>query len=226
MPKRSRENGKPTAPALLGTTRAQILSALCGHGLTATELADQFAISSNAVRTHLGVLRGAALVTYRTEARGVGKPTHVYELTLEGAYLLSQAYAPALRHVIGAARDIIGDGLPDMLRRAGRRLARENRSSPGKSGKITKTSGARDGAEACAALIRELGGSAEVEAQAERFVIRSECCPLSSVVLQQPLTCKLFEGMARELTGRDVEEHCERAHQPHCHFIVPKSPSH
>src|SRR5919199_1212620 len=110
MPRPSGERGKamrtrPVWPAgsLLGTTRGRVLSELCGRSLTAQQLAEQFAISSNAVRTHLGALRTAHLVRYRSERRGVGKPTHVYELTPEAEYLLSRAYAPTLVQVLRAA---------------------------------------------------------------------------------------------------------------------------
>ena len=217
MPKDARDRREPAAAHLLGTTRTQILSELCGRGLTATELAERFSVSSNAIRTHLGALRSASLVRYRRETRGVGKPTHVYELTPEGEFLLSRAYAPALRYVLGAMREAAGDHLAEIVRAAGRRLARESDPHRAKDSSIRRRS------ETCAALLRSLGGSARVELDGGRLLIRSECCPLSAVVSERPVACKLFEGMARELTGRDVEEHCDRTQQPHCLFVVPRA---
>src|SRR3954469_17560930 len=104
----ARDNDVSGATSLLGSARGQILSELCGRRLTATELAERFSVSSNAIRTHLAALRHARLVRYVTESRGVGKPTHVYELTHQGQYLLSRAYAPVLTHVLRAARGQLG----------------------------------------------------------------------------------------------------------------------
>ena len=202
------------ASRLLGTAQGRILSELCGRRLTAIELADRFSVSSNAIRTHLAALERARLVRYDAEARGVGKPTHVYELTPEGQYLVSRAYAPALSSMLAAARARMGEGLDDLVRDAGRELA----SARGPRG--GRRAGLRSRAEECAALLRSLGGSAEVVEESGRIVIRSECCPLASVVAEEPGACKLLEGMAREITGRGVREECERAHRPHCRFIV------
>ena len=223
MPKRRPARRKPTGSRghdgtgnLFGTARSQILSQLCGRRLTAIELAEQFSVSSNAIRGHLDGLRKAGLVRYQTESRGVGKPTHVYELTPEGQYILSRAYAPALSYLLGAARAHLGDRVDDMLRDAGRDLAIEG------SPRGARNASLRSRAESCASLLRSFGGSAELEEDSVQFFIRSECCPLSSVVSEQPIVCKLFEGLAREITGRDVEEQCDRAHQPHCLFVIPR----
>jgi predicted ArsR family transcriptional regulator len=221
MPKNARKQRKPVAleslpgtASLLGTSRGQILSELCGHRLTALELAERFSVSSNAVRTHLTALESERLVRHAAETRGVGKPTHVYELTPEGQYLLSRAYAPVLASVLQAVQKRVAGRLDDVLRDAGRGLASARVPSAG------KTSSPKIGAEKCAEILRSLGGSAEVTEESEGLVIRSECCPLAIVVAEHPSTCKLFEGMAREVTGRDVREKCDRQRRPHCRFII------
>ena len=206
--------------SLLGTARGQILSELCGHRLTAIELAERFSVSSNAIRTHLTSLHGARLVRYESESRGVGKPTHVYELTPEGQYLLSGAYAPALGFVLSAAGARVGDRVDDLLHDAGRELASARAPRLGRKASL------RSKAESCAAILRSLGGSAELVENAHGLVIRSECCPLASVVTEQPAACKLFEGLVREITGREAKEHCDRAPRPHCQFIIPKTSRH
>jgi predicted ArsR family transcriptional regulator len=155
-------------------------------------------------------------VRYRTEVRGVGKPTHVYELTPEGQYLLSNAYVPALVNLLRAANTQLGEGVSDLVRDAGRALADANHPPADRRSR-------RASAEAYAALLRSLGGSAEVDEAGPHLLVRSECCPLGAVVGQAPIACKLFEGMARAITGRLVEEHCDRAEQPHCLFHIPKT---
>ena len=213
------EDNPSGAASLLGSARGQLLSELCGRRLTAAELAERFSVSSNAIRTHLAALRHERLVRYVTESRGVGKPTHVYELTDQGQYLVSRAYAPALRHLLGAVRKQLGARVDDMLRDAGRALALE--CAPRQRGNASL----RSKTERCAALLRALGGSAEVEELSGEYHIRSECCPLASVVAEQPSTCKLMEGLAREITTSDVHERCEHGDTPHCHFVVSRTPA-
>lgn len=219
----TRRHQAPLPLTAVGGARGDILSELCGRRLTALELAERFSITSSAIRGHLTELRKSGLVRYRTEVRGVGKPTHVYELTREGQYLLSSAYVPALAALLRAANARLGDRVNDLLRDAGRALVEANR--PAAERRPAQRRSLRASAEECAALLRSLGGSAEVETSGPDVLVRSECCPLSAVVADTPIACKLFEGVARALTGKLVEEHCDRAEQPHCLFLVPKRSS-
>jgi predicted ArsR family transcriptional regulator len=183
-------------------------------------LAQRFSVSSNAIRTHLSALHSAQLVRYESESRGVGKPAHVYELTPEGQYLLSRAYAPALTYLLRATRARVADRVDDILRDAGRELA------SARAPHAPKTASLQSRAESCVAILRSLGGSPQLVEDANGLIIRSECCPLASVVREQPAACKLFEGLTREITGREAKEHCDRAHRPHCQFIIPKTSGH
>jgi predicted ArsR family transcriptional regulator len=201
------------ADALLGSTRARILSDLCGQSLTAQEIADRFGITSNAVHLHLAELGKARLVRYHSERRGVGKPVHVFELAPEGKFMLSRAYAPALTHVLAVARSSSGD-LAEMLRAAGRKFASE--SAP-----VPKTEDLGGRLEACASLLTALGGSPRLEEHRGAIRLRSDCCPLAAVVTDEPVACKFLEGLSREIIGRDVEERCDRTQQPHCLFLIP-----
>lgn len=192
------------------------MSALCGRRLTAVELAQRLSITSTAIRAHLSALRHSALVRYRTEVRGVGKPTHVYELTPEGQYLLSSAYVPVLVNLLRTVDSHVGDGATDLLRDVGRRLADANEPRPRRQSLRAK-------AVWCAEFLSSLGGSASVEEGSRELLIRSECCPLAATVTEMPMVCKLFEGMARAVTGRPVEEHCDRSEQPHCLFRISRA---
>src|SRR2546423_2768628 len=110
---------------ILGEPRGRVLAELCGHPRTAAELAERIGTSSNAVRVHLDALRGAGLVAFTVERRGVGKPTHVYALTEAAEYVLSAAYAPALRAILVTLRQERDDGLAAWLRGAGATLTRQ-----------------------------------------------------------------------------------------------------
>jgi predicted ArsR family transcriptional regulator len=198
------------ASGVLGEARARLLIELCGHPRSATDLAHRVGTSSNAVRVHLDGLRRAGLVDYRVERRGVGKPTHVFGLTPAAEYLLSNAYAPALRSIVAAARRRLNGGLRDLLLDAGAGLARQR--TGGKE--------ERRGLKAATAILRDLGVSASVERAGDHHVLRTACCPLGSVTRDEADACTLFEGMLREATGLHVREQCDRGAHPRCAFIV------
>src|SRR5829696_7790898 len=114
---------------ILGESRGRLLAELCGQAQTAAELAERVGTSSNAVRVHLAALREAGLVEFNVERRGVGKPTHSYSLTTAAEYLLSSAYAPALRAILETLREELDGGLTPGQHRAGATLARQQPST-------------------------------------------------------------------------------------------------
>ena len=105
--------------------------------------------------------------------------------------------------------------MDEILREAGRALASAT-SDASVDGTVERR------AKRCVAILRALGGRAKVIDGERTLTIRSECCPLAAVVTEQSSACKLFEGLAREITGRDVREHCERSYRPHCRFVITK----
>src|SRR5215207_4280178 len=108
-----------TVYGVLGEPRGRLLTELCGNPQTAVELAEKVGTSSNAVRVHLEGLRSAGLVDYQIARRGVGKPTHVYALTIEAESVLSSAYAPTLRALVQVLRGRLNGGLPSLFRETG-----------------------------------------------------------------------------------------------------------
>src|SRR4051812_42000873 len=87
---------------LLGSTRGRIITLLRRHERTVNELADELALTDNAVRTHLAALERDGLASLRGVRRGVGKPAHVFALTAEDESLFPGAYAAVLRTLLDA----------------------------------------------------------------------------------------------------------------------------
>jgi predicted ArsR family transcriptional regulator len=197
------------ATGVLGETRGRLLSELCGRPKTAVELADMVGTSSNAVRVHLGSLRAAGLVDFKVERRGVGKPTHVFSLTAAAEYLLSSAYAPALRALLETLRHKLDRGFPEMVREAGVTLAHQQSPTTGEPG-----------IELAMEVFRGLGGLTSAERNGSDYILRSACCPLGAVTKHTPEACKLFEAMLATVTGLPVSEHCERGERPRCAFTI------
>src|SRR3954471_2778242 len=87
---------------LLGSTPGRIITLLRRHERTVNALADEVALTDNAVRTHLAALERDGLASLRGVRRGVGKPAHVFALTAEAESLFPGAYAAVLRTLLDA----------------------------------------------------------------------------------------------------------------------------
>lgn len=202
---------QPASGSVLGEARGKLLATLCGRPATAAELAERVGTTGNAVRVHLSALREAGLVEFHVERRGVGKPTHVYSLTAAAEYLLSSAYAPALRAMLDTLREELDGGLDRWLRTAGARLARSHFSSARRADRLT------DGLE----LLRGLGASVSTETSGRDTIVRTSCCPLGAVTRTAPESCKLLEGaLNATLPSYRVRERCERGEHPRCVFVL------
>jgi DeoR family suf operon transcriptional repressor len=199
-----------------GPTRRQILTVLCGGQRTANELAEVFGISGAAIRDHLRSLGNEGTVRHRVERRGVGKPTHVYELTSDGFSLLSKAYVPVLGAILSGVVERDGEhGLNELLERVGRSLAAATpppEASPDQRAQLAATA------------IEELGGIITTAKGAAGYSLQGGCCPLAPLSERVPSLCRMLESMLRELTGMDVHERCDRSMPPRCHFEIPFTP--
>jgi predicted ArsR family transcriptional regulator len=72
-------------------------------------------------------------------------------------------------------------------------------------------------------LLEAIGGSAEVEQQEDKIVIRGNACPLAAAVSVHPEVCQLAETLVAEIVKAPVHEHCDREGRPKCRFEIPAS---
>ena len=198
------------------TTRGQLVTLLRRGPQSVDELARAIGLTDNAVRAHLGTLERDGMVVASGTRRGpgVGKPATLYELHPDGEALLSRAYAPVLGALV---EEIVARLSPEqseeILDGLGRRLAAAS----------LPPAGARPDArvEAGVAMLRALGGVAEVEDRDGRRVIRGYGCPLASTVSRRPETCRAVESLLREIVGPELFQCCRHGERPSCCFEVP-----
>ena len=76
--------------------RGQIITLLRRSSRTVDELAQVLGLTHTAVRAHLAALERDGLVQQRSERRGGGKPSLVYDLTPAAEYLFPKSYAQLL----------------------------------------------------------------------------------------------------------------------------------
>jgi predicted ArsR family transcriptional regulator len=203
----------------LDSTRGQIATLLRRGARTVDELAQELALTDNAVRNHLAILERDGLVRQDgvRRGRGAGKPAVIYALQPGAEAYFSRAYQP----VLAAVLDVLVDELPpeqaaELLDRIGRRLG----VSVG--GRASGTLAERVGA--AAAALRSLGGEVDVVMEDGALTIRSAGCPLASTVMRRPETCRAVEAFVSEIAGAPVRECCERGERPRCCFAVQPGP--
>ncbi|MDH5196397.1 MAG: helix-turn-helix domain-containing protein, partial [Gemmatimonadota bacterium] len=68
--------------------------------VTATELAELFGVTTNAIRRHLKELEVEQLIEHVREQRGQGAPTHAFRLTDRGEALFPRRYDKELTAVL------------------------------------------------------------------------------------------------------------------------------
>lgn len=85
-------------------------------GTDAQELAAHLGISAMAVRQHLYALQEERLVTYQEEAREMGRPAKLWQLTPAANHLFPDGYADLTLSLINSVKEAFGDaGLEQLL---------------------------------------------------------------------------------------------------------------
>jgi predicted ArsR family transcriptional regulator len=195
------------------STRGQIITLLRRSSRTVDELAQALDLTHTAVRAHLAALERDGLVQQRSERRGSGKPSSVYDLTPAAEYLFPKSYGQLLDHLL----DVLGERKPaddveTLLREVGRRIAVQWKIPPGEL---------RVRLEAAVEVLNELGGLMERETEGETLCILGYRCPFAEVVREHPEVCDLAETLLSELVGVPIQEQCERTGLVPCRFVVP-----
>jgi predicted ArsR family transcriptional regulator len=194
------------------STRGQIVTLLRRSSRTVDELAQALDLTHTAVRAHLAALERDGLVKQRSERRGSGKPSSVYELTEASEYLFPKSYGLYLDQLL----DILGERTPadevgTLLREVGRRIAAQWTIQNGDL---------RVRLDEAAEVLNELGGLMERETEGETLCIRGYRCPFAAVVQEHPEVCDLAETLVTELVGVPIQEQCGRTGPVPCRFVV------
>jgi predicted ArsR family transcriptional regulator len=198
--------------------RLQVLEAVRQGHSTVNALAAALGVTDNAIRLHLGALESEHLVVRRgTRHSGrAGQPAAEYDLTPQGELALSRAYPAAFTALVMA----LGSRLESRALRAlfvdaGRRLADQT---------VGKSSGSlADRADACAALLNALGGSATAHVGRREAVVVGAGCPLAEGVRHNPATCTLVESLLAHHAGVKAVQECEHGDRPCCRFRITAS---
>jgi len=195
------------------STRGRIITLLRRSSHTVEEMAQALDLTHTAVRAHLAALERDGLVQQRSERRGSGKPSSVYDLAPAAEDLFPKSYGQLLDQLLEVLPGrMTPEEVETLLREVGRRMAAQWKIPPGEL---------RVRLEAAVEVLNELGGLMERETGGETLWIRGYRCPFAAVVLEHPEVCHLAETLVTELVGVPVQEQCERTGPVPCRFVVP-----
>lgn len=98
-------------------TRRAIINLLKQEGaMDSQELASRLGVSAMAVRQHLYALQEEQLVTYQEEARAMGRPAKLWQLTSAADRLFPDSYAELTLSLLNSVKEAFGDaGLEQLL---------------------------------------------------------------------------------------------------------------
>ena len=197
---------------LTGETQAKLLHLLRRAPRTITELTDELGLTDNAIRTHIAALTRDGLVELVGTQRDTGgKPARQYGLTQFGGELFPKAYALALGGLVDEIVRVEGqERAVALLMGVGARAAR---GVPPASDLVGRVASA-------VATLRELGADIDVVTEATGWGLQGYACPHSAVTSGHPQVCALVAALVAEVTGRPVEECCERGDHPRCRFSI------
>ena len=195
------------------STRGEIIMLLRRSSRTVDELTQALDLTHTAVRAHLAALERDGLVQQRSERRGSGKPSAVYDLAPSAEYLFPRVYSQLMHQLLDVLPErMTPEEVETLLREVGRRMAAQWKIPPGDL---------HVRLEAGAEVFNELGGLMERETEGETLCILGYRCPFAAAVREHPAVCDLAETLLSELVGVPVQEHCERTEPVPCRFVVP-----
>lgn len=196
----------------LASTRGRIVGLLRRGSRTVNELADEVGLTDNAVRAHLAGLERDGLVEQEGVRRAIGKPAHVYRLTVEAESLFPKAYAFMVSELVGELRERLGeDALADALRAIGRRAGAD--AGVTGAGPLERLGGLLP-------LMEAIGAEADMTREGTKVVITGHACPLATAVAEEPRVCSFLEGVLAGAVDAPVRQFCEHGDRPRCRFEV------
>lgn len=182
-------------------TKQRILTFLkMNGGLTTSDLSNMLGISATAVRRHLNTLEAQSLVSHRTEQRGMGRPSFIYELTAGAANVFPQSYAAFATEMLQELLELDGtDKLDELF---------DRRQEKRREQYVSRTKG-QTLSDRVASLARLLEGEGRMTTWEQlddgRFILREHNCPILKVAQEFDHPCRCEIDLLREILEANVE---------------------
>lgn len=199
------------------STRDEILELLKRHGnLSVDQMAGHLSITPMGVRQHLNILEKDGLVSCQAVRRGLGRPSHLYSLTVAAREYFPQSYETFALTLLDGIQSTQGDDVVDELfRHRADKLAEQLKqkvSGPDLKTRVSQLSQALD----------ESGSMTSFEeASDETFVLTEHNCGILGVALHFPQACRHERDLFERILGANVErQECQSSGQNSCRYII------
>jgi predicted ArsR family transcriptional regulator len=188
------KTGKSRWERVMQDTKQRILTLLkMNGGLTTSDLSDMLGISATAVRRHLNTLEAQNLVAYRSEQRGMGRPSFIYELAAGATSVFPQSYAAFASEVLEELLEMDGNEKLDELF--------DRRQEKRRKQYVSRTEG-QTLSDRVASLARLLDGEGRMTTWEQlgdgRFILREHNCPILDVARKFDHPCRCEISLLRE----------------------------
>jgi predicted ArsR family transcriptional regulator len=184
-------------------TREHILEFIVRHREARVEdLADEFQITTAAIRRHLDHLRADGLIDLRAVKQPTGRPYYAYFATAEATQPMPQAYADLLESMlrsVGEREEVIAGVMTSVAESMADRHRPDPRTSLPDSdpehlvGRVT-------------ASLREEGILESWRSEADGFHLVNHACPYIKAASISKLPCESDRKAIELLLGLDVEQ--------------------
>ncbi len=189
-------------------TRRALVNLLKQEGaMDSQELASRLGVSAMAVRQHLYALQDEQLVTYHEEARAMGRPAKLWQLTPAANRLFPDGYAELTLGLIQSVQEAFGDeGLSKLLAVRTRNQLAAYRAQIPAQGSLQQR------LEALVAIRTQEGYMAESQALADgSFLFIENHCPICTAATACAGLCaqelEIFQNLLGDQTQIERAEH-------------------
>lgn len=185
-------------------TRRAIVQLLKQEGaLDAETLASRLEITAMAVRQHLYALQDEQLVTYQEEARPMGRPAKLWQLTIAADRLFPDGYAELTLSLLNSVKEAFGEaGLDRLLE------IRMRQQIEGYDQHLKGKRSLRQRLNKLVEIRTDEGYMAEVQAQADgSFLLVENHCPICAAATACTGLCTKELETFQSVLGREVTIH-------------------
>jgi predicted ArsR family transcriptional regulator len=182
-------------------TRRAIINLLKQEGeMDSQQLGDRLGVSAMAVRQHLYTLQDEQIVTYKQEARAMGRPAKLWHLTPAADRLFPDGYAELTLSLIDSVKEAFGDdGLERLLE------VRTRHQIDNYENEISNQKSLKKKLETLANIRTDEGYMAEVEALEDgSFLLIENHCPICTAAQTCTGLCVRELEVFQTVLGKDV----------------------
>jgi predicted ArsR family transcriptional regulator len=182
-------------------TRQRILTLLkMNGGLTTSDLSDMLGISATAVRRHLNTLQAQDLISHRTEQRGMGRPSFIYDLAAGASGVFPQSYAAFAASILQDLVDLDGVEKLDELFNQRQKSRRQQYLSRIEGETLS------DRVASLARLLESEGRMTTWQQLDEgHFILREHNCPILKIAEKFDHPCRCEIALFREILKAKIK---------------------